>query len=422
MDRVSASGTEDHDSKFKAGVCAVSSLLEPGQVNMKPHLLTSLQCVLAVLVFTRNGLSAQVHHLRLSVQEGLPASTVVGDLRTALPSGTGVSGFFISESRDSDVFRDLEIDSDSGIISTATVLDRETRDKYEFAAATLTGEVIKVTVMVEDVNDHWPKFPVDIMELNVSELSPAGSHFELPGALDLDEGQFGTQGYRLLKGEAEELFKVELRSGAGGAILGFDLVLMEKLDREGHDFYSLIVEAFDGGVPPKTGRLQVHVNVLDENDNQPVFNQTEYQAALWENAPLLTSVCQVYAKDPDLGNNGLVAYEINRRQSDPNEFFIIDKKTGVIRLNKPLDFESQPYFELIVTARDHGVQPEYSSTFVGIRVLDVNDNHPNINILFLSETGEPEVSEGAGYGEYVARIAVSDPDLGEVKKVGFLLS
>ncbi|KAL7855856.1 hypothetical protein AOLI_G00194600 [Acnodon oligacanthus] len=399
-------------------MCAV----EPVQVKMKPHLWTSLQCVFTVFLLVWNCLSAQVHHLRLSVQEGLPASTVVGDLRAALPSSAGVSGFFISESRDSDVFRDLEIDSDTGIISTATVLDRESRDKYEFAAATLTGEVVKVTVVVKDVNDHQPTFPVDVVELNVSELSLPGSRFELPGALDLDEGQFGIQGYRLLKGEAEELFKVELRSGGGsGTILNFDLVLMEKLDRESREFYSLTVEAFDGGVPPKTGCLQVHVNILDENDNQPTFNQTEYQAKLWENAPLLTPVCQVHAVDPDLGKNGLVTYEINRRQSDPNEIFIIDKNTGVIRLNKPLDYESQTFFELIVTARDHGVQPESSSTFVGIRVLDVNDNSPNINILFLSETGDPEVSEGAGYGEYVARIAVSDPDLGEVKKVSVFL-
>uniref|UniRef100_A0A8B9HFJ7 Protocadherin-16 n=1 Tax=Astyanax mexicanus TaxID=7994 RepID=A0A8B9HFJ7_ASTMX len=386
-----------------------------------PHLCTLLQCALPVLVLTWNGLSAQVHHLRLQVQEGLPASTVVGDLRAALPSGSGVSGFFISESRDSEVFRDLEIDSDSGIISTAASLDRERRDRYEFAAATLTGEVIRVTVVVKDVNDHWPTFPAEAVELNVSESSLPGSRFELPGALDLDEGQFGTQGYRLLTGRAEELFKVELRTGGGSTILNFDLVLMEKLDREGQDLYSLTVEAFDGGVPPKTGHLQVHVNVLDENDNPPVFNQSEYQAVLWENAPLLTPVCQVFAVDPDLGNNGLVTYEINRRQSDPNEFFIVDKNTGVILLNKPLDYETQTFFELVVTAKDHGVQPESSNTFVGIKVLDVNDNSPNINLLFLSESGDPEVSEGAAYGEYVARIAISDPDLGEIKKVSVFL-
>uniref|UniRef100_A0A8B9HAW7 Cadherin domain-containing protein n=1 Tax=Astyanax mexicanus TaxID=7994 RepID=A0A8B9HAW7_ASTMX len=394
---------------------ALCRVLEPGQVKM-PHLCTLLQCALPVLVLTWNGLSAQVHHLRLQVQEGLPASTVVGDLRAALPSGSGVSGFFISESRDSEVFRDLEIDSDSGIISTAASLDRERRDRYEFAAATLTGEVIRVTVVVKDVNDHWPTFPAEAVELNVSESSLPGSRFELPGALDLDEGQFGTQGYRLLTGRAEELFKVELRTGGGSTILNFDLVLMEKLDREGQDLYSLTVEAFDGGVPPKTGHLQVHVNVLDENDNPPVFNQSEYQAVLWENAPLLTPVCQVFAVDPDLGNNGLVTYEINRRQSDPNEFFIVDKNTGVILLNKPLDYETQTFFELVVTAKDHGVQPESSNTFVGIKVLDVNDNSPNINLLFLSESGDPEVSEGAAYGEYVARIAISDPDLGEIKK------
>uniref|UniRef100_A0A3B3TEX3 Cadherin domain-containing protein n=1 Tax=Paramormyrops kingsleyae TaxID=1676925 RepID=A0A3B3TEX3_9TELE len=163
--------------------------------------------------------------------------------------------------------------------------------------------------------------------------------------------------------------------------------------------------------------LQVEIHVLDENDNAPVFSQSKYHALLWENAALLTSVCQVYATDSDLGSNGQVVYEINRRQSDPSELFVIDSATGLIRVNNPLDYESQPYHELIVRARDNGIQPEYSSTLVAVTVLNINDNRPTINIMFLSESGAEEVSEGASMGHYVARISVYDPDLGEVNSV-----
>uniref|UniRef100_A0AAY4A8E4 Protocadherin-16 n=1 Tax=Denticeps clupeoides TaxID=299321 RepID=A0AAY4A8E4_9TELE len=356
---------------------------------------------------------AQVSHLRLSVEEGLPAGTVVGDIRAALPRGTRAGGFFISESGDSHVFRDLEIHGDTGIISTAVVLDRESRDEYEFAAATLTGDVVRVTVAVEDVNDHSPVFPSEIVALAVSELSPPGTTFELEGARDQDVGSFGTQGYQIINSDMAEMFKVGARGGGGG----LDLVLLGRLDRESRDFYNLTVEAFDGGVPRRTGRLQVHVNVSDENDNPPVFDRTEYRAAVRENAPRLTPVCRVQATDLDLGVNSLLTYEIVRRQGDPSEHFLIDESTGVIRVNKPLDREAQTFYELIVRARDGGTQPESSSTFVGIRVLDVNDNSPTINILFLSESGEPQVSEGAALEEYVARISASDPDLGEGNKV-----
>lgn len=347
----------------------------------------------------------QVFNLTLCVKEGLPARTIVGDLGAGL-SGPS-TGFFISESRDSDVFRDLEIDADTGIISTAVALDRESRDKYEFVAATLAGEMIKVTIEVEDVNDHSPAFPSEEVDLEISELSPPGSRVQLEGARDLDEGEFGTRGYRITESEVGELFHLDYKPAS------LDLVLASKLDREKQDFYTLTIEAFDGGVPPRTGRLHVNVHVLDENDNPPVFNQTEYHASVPEHAPAMSPVCQVHATDLDLGRNGRVTYEINRRQSDPHQVFSIDDTTGVVYLNKPLDFETQAFHELIVSARDDGAQPEHSSTFVGVKVLNVNDNSPSISVLFLSETGDAVVPESAAAGDYVARISVSDPDLEE---------
>ena len=352
----------------------------------------------------------QVFNLTLSVKEGLPAKTIVGDLGAGLTRPS--TGFFISESRDSDVFRDLEIDVDTGIISTAVVLDRESRDRYEFVAATLTGEMIRVKIEVKDVNDHSPVFPKEEVDLQISELSPPGSRFQLEGATDGDEGEFGTQGYRITESEMGELFHLDYRSGSEKH-MSLDLVLNIKLDRETRDFYSLSIEAFDGGIPARTGTLQVNILVLDENDNPPVFNQTEYHASVREDAEVTSALCQVHATDLDLVDNGRITYEINRRQSDPSEVFSINDTTGVIYLNRPLDFETQAFHELIVSARDNGAQPESSSTFVGVKVLNINDNSPTISILFLSETGDAVVSEAAAVGDYVARISVSDPDLEE---------
>ncbi|KAG7314164.1 hypothetical protein KOW79_022660 [Hemibagrus wyckioides] len=337
--------------------------------------------------------------------------TRVGDIRAAFPPGVQSSGFFISESTDSDIFRDLKIDSETGVISTSAVLDRERRDRYEFSVTSLSGQVIRVHVVVKDINDHAPVFPEAIVMLNMSEWTPTGTTFHLDAAGDQDEGRFGIQGYRILESSTQEVFKLDVQS--------MDLVLVKELDRETENFYNLTIEAFDGGVPPKTGYLQVNVNVLDENDNHPVFNQTDYQAFIWENTPILAPVCQVNAYDLDIDSNGLITYEIN--QSNSGEFFIIDKYTGIIRVHKILDYETRRSFELVVIAQDHGSPSKSSSVFVEIRILDVNDNSPNISIVFLSESGDPEVSEGAGYGDYVARIIISDPDLGELNKVSVLL-
>lgn len=66
----------------------------------------------------------------------------------------------------------------------------------------------------------------------------------------------------------------------------------------------------------------------------------------------------MFASDEDEGDNGLVLYEINRRQSDPDRYFVMDIKSGVITLNRPLDYELKRVHELVVQARDNASHPE----------------------------------------------------------------
>ncbi|XP_067838374.1 protocadherin-23 [Heptranchias perlo] len=350
------------------------------------------------------------HRLSLSIDEGQPPETIVGDISAALPAGATASGYFISESKESVVFSDLNVDVGTGIIKTAKVLDRETTDRYEFVAVTLTGQMVKVEIVVKDVNDHAPVFQRDKIQLNISELTPIGTRFQLDEAWDPDTGEFSTQGYVITQGNPGT-FQIQSKKEVNS--LSLDLVLTAPLDRETRDFYSLIVQAFDGGNPQKTGRMQLDIKVLDENDNQPWFNQTEYEAWIWENAAPGSRVFQVHASDPDEGSNGLITYEINLRQSDPNGHFAIDGESGVVRVQKALDRESRAMHQLVIRARDHGSPAELGSAFLSVRLLDVNDNSPSISILYLSESGQPEVSEGAARGDPVARISVSDPDLGD---------
>ncbi|KAJ0061580.1 hypothetical protein NL108_005707, partial [Boleophthalmus pectinirostris] len=129
----------------------------------------------------------------------------------------------------------------------------------------------------------------------------------------------------------------------------------------------------------------------------------------------------VFATDEDEGDNGLVLYEINRRQSDPDRYFVMDMKSGVIALNRPLDYELKRVHELVVQARDNASHPEVTNAFVTIHVRDYNDNQPTMTIIFLSEDGSPRISEGAQPGQYVARISVTDPDYGEYANVNVSL-
>ncbi|XP_043401799.1 protocadherin-23 isoform X2 [Chelonia mydas] len=359
------------------------------------------------------GCSAQLYNLSLAVDEGLPADTLVGDIRAGLPPGDGQpGGFFLSEgSGESALLADFHVQPDTGIIRTARRLDRERRARYSFVAATLRGEMVQVEIAVTDVNDHPPRFPRDSLRLNVSELSPPGTAFRLPGARDPDAGSFGTQGYTLLaEGQeaaaAAPLF--QLRYGSPPEPL--DLVLLRRLDRERADSHRLVIEAWDGGSPRLSGRLRVEIRVLDENDNAPAFSQREYRARVREDAAPGTAVCRLRATDPDLGANGQVRYLINRRQSDPAAYFAVEERTGLLRVNRPLDREARALHRVIVQARDGGAEPEVGSALVSIAVLDVNDNSPAIHVLYLTEGGGARLSEAARPGDYVARVSVSDPD------------
>uniref|UniRef100_A0A7N5K652 Dachsous cadherin-related 2 n=1 Tax=Ailuropoda melanoleuca TaxID=9646 RepID=A0A7N5K652_AILME len=378
-------------------------------------------------LWAASGSHAQVFNLSLSVDEGLPPDTLVGDIRAGLPAAQQQEGggFFLSEdSDDSPLLDDFHVHPDTGIIRTARCLDRERRDHYSFVAATLLGSVVQVEIRVNDVNDHSPSFPRDSLKLDVSELSPPGTAFRLPGAHDPDAGLFSTQGYTLVQPSdlpedpAGPFF--QLRYGTPGSpqssspLEPLDLVLLQRLDREAAAAHELHIEAWDGGRPRRTGHLRVELRVLDENDNPPVFEQSEYRAAVREDARPGAEVCRVRATDRDLGPNGHVRYSLRARQAlgplGDAAYFTVEELSGVVRVQRPLDREAQAWHQLVVEARDGGAEPEVATVRVSIAVLDVNDNPPAIHLLFLTEGGAARVSEGAALGDYVARVSVSDAD------------
>ncbi|XP_076130098.1 protocadherin-16 [Alosa pseudoharengus] len=358
--------------------------------------------------------------LELRLDEEQPAGTIVGDISAGLPPGVTASLYFISDHDDKGVGNDLLIDETTGIIKTARRLDREERDQYSFTAVTMTGVTVQVSITVSDINDHSPAFPRAKASLKIPEHTVVGTRFSLDPASDADKDQLTTQGYVIKDGNVGQVFRLETKRAAN-MVLYLDLVVNGVLDREKRSSYSLLLEAFDGGNPKRTGQMTLDVLVQDVNDHAPVFNQSRYHAIISESLPQGSNILQVFASDADEGDNGLVLYEINRRQSDPDRYFVIDPRSGVITLNKPLDYEVRKVHELVVQARDNASHPEITNAFVTIHVRDYNDNQPTMTIIFLSEDGSPRISEGAQPGQYVARISVSDPDYGEYSNVNVSL-
>lgn len=79
----------------------------------------------------------------------------------------------------------------------------------------------------------------------------------------------------------------------------------------------------------------VNIKVTDINDKNPEFVGDPYKFQVMEGVNR-TSVGFVRATDADEGINALITYSI------PSEIpFDIDKETGEISTNRPLDYETQ---------------------------------------------------------------------------------
>ncbi|XP_069388129.1 protocadherin alpha-3-like [Paralichthys olivaceus] len=172
----------------------------------------------------------------------------------------------------------------------------------------------------------------------------------------------------------------------------------------------MTLTAIDGGNPAKSGTSQLVINVLDNNDNIPIFSETLYKTKIPENTPVGTTVIAVNATDADEGLNSEIVYSLRSKDQDRVlDIFEIDSQTGVIKVKGNIDFEERKAFEIRVEASDRGQPPMSAHCKVLVEVVDLNDNAPDITVTSLHNT----VREDASVGTAVALVSVLDRDGGK---------
>ncbi|XP_039478360.1 protocadherin alpha-3-like [Oreochromis aureus] len=270
-------------------------------------------------------------------------------------------------------------------------------------------EVHYVTVEIIDTNDNRPSFAEKEKVIEIAETTLPGARFQLPGARDRDVGVNAVQLYKLSQNDH---FHLEIRD-RGEDKIPF-LVLQRNLDRERKTNHSLILTAMDGGTPPKYANLSLNIKVLDINDNRPVFSQEVYSVTLQENAPLDKTIIKVQATDLDEGINGDVEYTFGGDiTSSVLRLFTLDRLTGEIRVIGEIDYETANVYNLDVQASDKGQPPMTTDCRIIIKIQDVNDNKPEIEVTSISSM----VPEDSKQGTVVALITVTDADSGLNSKV-----
>ncbi len=303
--------------------------------------------------------------------------------------------------------RYCDINLITGELVVADRIDREVICK-ERLSCTLNFEFVlenplqlhRVVLQIQDINDNTPIFPKDVIKLEISENAVKGAHFRVIEARDADVGLNSVQNYIL---ERHFHFVLAVNSKADGSKY-VELVLDKELDREKQKEVTLILTAVDGGTPPRSGTVVIHVTVLDANDNAPVFSQDIYKVSLPENAPLDTVVVTVSATDADEGQNGEVMYEFGYLSESAKEIFSLDTQTGQIVVKGQIDFEEESMYEIIVEAKDgYGLSTDSK---IVIEIRDINDNAP---IIIIKSLNSP-LPENAFPGTEAGIINVQDRD------------
>uniref|UniRef100_W5LUL7 Protocadherin 1 gamma 9 n=1 Tax=Astyanax mexicanus TaxID=7994 RepID=W5LUL7_ASTMX len=310
--------------------------------------------------------------------------------------------------------RYVDIDLKAGVLVIAKTIDREKLCgsrlncmlDYELVLENPL-ELHRIVLKIEDINDNAPKFLNERITFEIRESALKGQRFRLDEAHDSDLGNNGLNGYSLEKNDHFILSVQGITESRKYA----ELVLDKELDREQQKDIDLILTAFDGGNPQKSGTAVIHITVLDANDNSPVFSRPLYKVTLVENSPLGTEVVTVSATDADEGANGAVSYEFSRIADNAAQLFMIDKVTGQICVIGNIDYEEDRLYEIGVQAKDGSGLATTASVIIDI--TDVNDNAPKI---ILKSLNSP-IPESAIVDTEVAIINVQDKDSGDNRQI-----
>ncbi|XP_060910932.1 protocadherin Fat 3 [Labrus mixtus] len=301
------------------------------------------------------------------------------------------------------------IDSTSGLVFTARLLDYELTQRYNFIVrATDSGDPalssdVSVTVFVTDMNDNPPNFSQTLYEAFVSELAPRGHFVTCVQASDADICDAQRLRYSLVSGNDRMTFMLEPDTG---------VLSLSNKRRQGMKLsYQLNVSVSDGVF---TNTAQVIVRVLGANLYSPVFSQRFYLAEVRENAPPGSMVIQVRATDEDSGLFGQITYSFINDLGKTQ--FTIDAD-GVISTLRKLDRENPVNKDMVLTvmALDGGGRASFCT--VRVVLADENDNAPRFRAVEYRMSIKANVAKGS----LVTQIQATDPDAGSNGRITYSL-
>ncbi|XP_052430104.1 protocadherin alpha-3-like [Carassius gibelio] len=373
-------------------------------------------CWISLCIYFLLGIGQPVSaQIRYSIPEEVKEGTDVGNIAKDL--GLEVSSLVVRQFRIVSGSKEelFQINQENGVLYVHKKIDRESLCAGSGVCMVNLKTVIEnplemhyVEVEISDINDHSPSFPEKEQRLRIYENTLPGADYQLQAAKDPDSGTNSIRSYKL---SPNDHFEIRVRESDEDK-MPF-LVLKKAVDREITNTYKLLLTAVDGGNPPRSGTLNITISILDINDNRPVFSRETYSVTLSENSIIGSMVVRVNATDMDEGTNSDIEYSFATLNSKGHDVFELDQVTGEIRVKEEVDFEDTEVYKLDIQASDKGHPPMSTKSRIVIKITDVNDNRPEIEITSHSKN----IPEDSKPGTVISLISVTDNDAGINGKV-----
>lgn len=358
--------------------------------------------------------------LEFQIEEEVNPGTFVGNIKQKIGlSNSEDVEFKLYKPTTSNHNKYFRYEVGTGVLRTNKHIDREVLCEY-LTRCVLTAYLtstsyepfytVTVKVFVKDINDNYPQFNSESVNIDIREDEQEGKHYNLPTAEDPDSGVLSVTRYELQP--TSDLFELENKPVADGTTR-LKLILRGKLDREIQAKYVFNLLAFDGGAERRPGKLILNVTVLDANDKAPKFLSDEYRVKVNETMKVGEIIIKVEATDEDISYNARISYYFtDKTLKFYGSLFDVDRDSGEIILKSQLDRETKDSYSLVIIAKD-GQNEAFTTVY--ITVEDANDSPPLIFVATMSSFPYAVVQEDLSKddpGNFFAHFTVDDGDTG----------
>lgn len=249
-----------------------------------------------------------------------------------------------------------------------------------------------VKILLEDVNDNTPKFPVSEYLEFVGENEPIGALVFTAKATDADRGYYGTLNYSIASSasysgadDSWKMFKIDPSSGL--------VTTNAMFDYETRSRYTFTIIASDAG--DKTTKVRVKIEIEGKDEFAPQFIERTFKFMVnTVDLPVGYVLGHVSATDRDKGPEGRVVYHL----STQNAYFKVNRTTGAIIVKRKIDanFDATQDISLVVTASS-GKQ----GSLTNVSVVEISFDplsQPGLNMASSSSSSGGQNATGSSGG------------------------